>query len=59
VRNQTLFAGETGNDRKAAEIAKVAHAAGTTLREEAVGLGYVSVAEFDPLVRPEKMIGPR
>jgi fumarate hydratase class II len=44
--------------QKAAEIAKTAHAAGTTLREEAVRLGYVSAAEFDRLVRPEKMIGP-
>jgi fumarate hydratase class II len=43
---------------KAAKIAKTAHANGTTLREEAVRLGYVSAAEFDQLVRPEKMIGP-
>jgi fumarate hydratase class II len=42
----------------AAEIAKTAHAAGTTLREEAIRLGYVSAADFDRLVRPEKMIGP-
>jgi fumarate hydratase class II len=42
----------------AAKIAKTAHANGTTLREEAVRLGYVSEAEFDLLVRPEKMIGP-
>ena len=42
----------------AAEIAKAAHAAGTTLREEAIRLGYVSAADFDRLVRPEKMIGP-
>src|SRR5436305_3083283 len=44
--------------QRAAEIAKTAHAAGTTLREEALRLGYVSGAEFDRLVRPEKMIGP-
>jgi fumarate hydratase class II len=44
--------------QRAAEIAKAAHAAGTTLREEALRLGYVSAAEFDRLVRPEKMIGP-
>jgi fumarate hydratase class II len=44
--------------QQAAEIAKAAHAAGTTLREEAVRLGYVSAAEFDRLVRPEKMIRP-
>jgi fumarate hydratase, class II len=44
--------------QKAAEIAKAAHAAGTTLREEAIRLGYVSAADFDRLVRPERMIGP-
>jgi fumarate hydratase class II len=41
----------------AAKIAKAAHANGTTLREEAVRLGYVSGEEFDRLVRPETMIG--
>jgi fumarate hydratase class II len=44
--------------QRAAEIAKAAHAAGTTLREEAIRLGYVSAAEFDRIVRPEKMIRP-
>jgi fumarate hydratase class II len=44
--------------QRAAEIAKAAHSAGTTLREEAIRLGYVSAAEFDRLVRPEKMIRP-
>jgi fumarate hydratase class II len=44
--------------QRAAEIAEAAHAAGTTLREEAIRLGYVSAADFDRLVRPEKMIGP-
>jgi fumarate hydratase class II len=43
---------------KAAEIAKAAHANGTTLREEAVRLGYVSPEQFDALVRPEAMTGP-
>ena len=43
---------------KAAEIAKCAHARGTTLKEEAVRLGYVTAAEFDRLVRPDKMISP-
>ena len=42
----------------AAKIAKSAHANGTTLRHEAVKGGYVTEAEFDALVRPEKMIGP-
>jgi fumarate hydratase class II len=41
-----------------AKIAKAAHANGTTLREEAVGGGYVTAAEFDRLVRPEKMVRP-
>src|SRR3954470_17628557 len=43
---------------KAAEIAKAAHANGTTLREEAIRLGYVSGAEYDELVRPERMTRP-
>jgi fumarate hydratase, class II len=43
---------------KAAQIAKAAHQNGTTLREEALRLGYVSGAEFDRLVRPEKMTRP-
>jgi fumarate hydratase class II len=41
-----------------AKIAKAAHKKGTTLREEAVGGGYLTDAEFTKLVRPEKMIGP-
>ncbi len=53
----TALAPKIGYD-KAAEIAKAAHKNGTTLREEAVKLGYVTAAEFDALVRPEKMIGP-
>jgi fumarate hydratase, class II len=43
---------------KAALVAKTAHKNGTTLREEAVQLGFVTEKEFDELVRPEKMIGP-
>jgi fumarate hydratase class II len=42
----------------AAKIAKAAHKNGTTLREEAVRGGYVTEAQFDEIVRPEKMIGP-
>jgi len=53
----TALAPSIGYDRAAA-IAKAAHANGTTLREEAVRLGYVSAAEFDRLVRPERMIRP-
>ena len=54
----TALAPKIGYDA-AAKIAKTAHANGTTLRQEAVDGGYVSGAEFDALVRPEKMIGPR
>ncbi len=43
---------------KAAQVAKAAHANGTTLREEAVRLGFVTGAEFDRLVRPERMTRP-
>jgi fumarate hydratase, class II len=43
---------------KAAKIAKAAHANGTTLKEEAVRLGFVSAEEFDRLVRPERMTRP-
>lgn len=53
----TALAPKIGYDN-AAKIAKTAHKNGTTLREEAVGGGYVSEAEFDAIVRPEKMIGP-
>ena len=53
----TALAPTIGYDN-AAKIAKTAHKNGTTLREEAVGGGYVTEAEFDALVRPEKMISP-
>ena len=42
---------------KAAEIANTAHQNGTTLKVEAVRLGYVTEAEFDEWVKPEDMIG--
>jgi fumarate hydratase, class II len=53
----TALAPRIGYDA-AATIAKTAHRNGTTLREEAVGGGHVTAAEFDRLVRPEKMIRP-
>jgi fumarate hydratase class II len=53
----TALAPKIGYDA-AAKIAKTAHKNGTTLREEAVGGGYVSAAEFDAIVRPETMIRP-
>jgi fumarate hydratase class II len=53
----TALAPKIGYD-KAAKIAKTAHANGTTLREEAVRLGFLSGAEFDRLVKPERMTRP-
>ena len=43
---------------KAAEIAKKAHREGTTLKEAALALGYLTAEEYDQSVRPEKMVGP-
>ncbi len=42
---------------KAAEIANTAHKNGTTLREEAINLGYVTGQEYDEWVKPEDMVG--
>ncbi|MEI8109642.1 MAG: class II fumarate hydratase [Chitinophagia bacterium] len=42
---------------KAAEIAQKAHKEGTTLKEMAIQLGYLTAAEFDEWVKPEKMVG--
>ena len=53
----TALAPTIGYDA-ATKVAKTAHKNGTTLREEAVGLGYVTAEEFDRVVRPEQMIGP-
>ena len=53
----TALAPKIGYDA-AAKIAKTAHKNGTTLRQEAVGGGYVTDAEFDEIVRPENMIHP-
>jgi fumarate hydratase class II len=53
----TALAPRLGYDR-AAEIAKKAHREGTTLREAAVALGYLTAAEFDREVRPERMTRP-
>jgi fumarate hydratase class II len=43
---------------KAAEVAKKAHAEGTTLREAALALNVVTEAQFDAWVKPEDMLGP-
>jgi fumarate hydratase class II len=53
----TALAPKIGYDN-AAKVAKEAHASGTTLREEAVRLGFVSAQEFDRLVQPDKMTHP-
>jgi len=42
---------------KAAKIAKTAHKNGTTLKQEAVNLGFLTAAQFDEWVKPEEMVG--
>lgn len=53
----TALAPKIGYDN-AAKIAQSAHARGTTLKEEAMRLGFVSAVEFDRLVQPNKMTHP-
>jgi fumarate hydratase class II len=53
----TALAPHIGYDR-AAEIAKMAHREGKTLRDAALSLGYVKAEDFDRWVRPEAMVGP-
>jgi fumarate hydratase class II len=43
----------------AAKIAKTAHKNGTTLKEEALASGLVTEEQYDEVVRPELMIGPK
>jgi fumarate hydratase class II len=54
----TALAPTIGYDN-ATTVAKTAHRNGTTLREEAVKLGFVDEETFDRVVRPEDMIGPK
>ncbi|MFY0309395.1 class II fumarate hydratase [Leisingera sp. D0M16] len=54
----TALAPTIGYDN-ATTVAKTAHKNGTTLKEEAVKLGFVDEATFDAVVRPEQMIGPK
>jgi len=54
----TALAPKIGYDA-AAKIAKTAHKNGTTLKEEALKTGLVTADEFDAIVRPEDMIGPK
>jgi len=44
---------------KAAEIAQTAHKNGSTLKETAVNLGYLTSEEFDAWVKPEEMVGKK
>lgn len=53
----TALAPKIGYDN-AAKVAKTAHNKGTTLKEEAIRLGFVTAQEFDQLVQPEKMTRP-
>jgi fumarate hydratase class II len=54
----TALAPHVGYD-KAAQIAKKAHQEGTTLRQAALALGFVSAEQFDEWVRPGDMVGPK
>ncbi len=54
----TALAPTIGYDN-ATTVAKTAHKNGTTLREEAINLGFVDEETFDRVVRPEQMIGPK
>ncbi|MEO0682328.1 MAG: class II fumarate hydratase [Pseudomonadota bacterium] len=54
----TALAPEIGYDN-ATTVAKTAHKNGTTLKEEAIALGFVDAETFDRVVRPEQMLGPK
>ncbi|MFD0857796.1 class II fumarate hydratase [Roseovarius aquimarinus] len=54
----TALAPEIGYDN-ATKVAKTAHKNGTTLKEEAIALGFVDEETFDRVVRPENMVGPK
>ena len=54
----TALSPKIGYD-KAAEVAKKAHKEGSTLKEACLALGYLKADEFDKLVRPEDMLGPK
>ena len=54
----TALAPTIGYDN-ATKVAKTAHKNGTTLKEEAIALGFVDAETFEAVVRPEQMIGPK
>ena len=57
MRASSAWMPRIGYDR-AAEIAKKAHKEGSTLKQAALALGYVSIADYDRWVRPEAMTKP-
>ena len=54
----TALAPKIGYDN-ATKVAKTAHKNGTTLKDEAISLGFVDEKTFDEVVRPENMVGPK
>jgi len=54
----TALAPEIGYDN-ATKVAKTAHKNKTTLKEEAINLGFVDEATFDRVVKPNNMLGPK
>ena len=54
----TALAPTIGYDN-ATKVAKTAHKNGTTLREEAIRLGFVDEETFDRVVQPTDMLGPK
>ncbi len=54
----TALAPEIGYDN-ATKVAKTAHKNGTTLKEEAIALGFVDAETFDRVVQPKDMLGPK
>ena len=54
----TALAPEIGYDN-ATKVAKTAHKNKTTLKHEAIELGFVDEETFDRVVRPENMVGPK
>lgn len=63
LRNESLMLVTALNPHigydKATQIAKLAHAKGTTLKEAALSLGYLTSEQFDQWVKPEEMLGPK
>ncbi len=58
IENTLPFPARSIGYDKAAAVAKKAYKEGTTLKQAAMELGYVTEQQFDEYVRPEKMLGP-